>query len=105
MRVKVIKIVPNDALARWLDGVLPPSLVRERLSSGYGYCDYIYAADKRRGVAEKIFSMRGDPVAYVGFDKVELYHPQYFADFEALLTAYETQHPDRTVVLEYWEKA
>ena len=100
-----MKVTRKNAPGRlwdWLGGQLPGSLVQHTVSVGYGVSLGIYRKGHSPGLLERLFQNLGDPVAIVGENVVELFHPEYFSDIEDLLMKYERESGS-TVELVYWE--
>ena len=100
--MKVTKASTYDRLEKWIEQRLPQSLILKRMPVGYGYCSYVYIkGHEPKGFMVHMFGGKGDPVAHIGTVDVDLYHPQYFADFEDLLRAYESETKD-SIELKVW---
>jgi hypothetical protein len=99
--MKVSKRSTEDRLENWVAGRLPPGLVFKRMPVGYGYASHVYIRGHEPTGLRRIFGDTGDPVAHIGVDGIDLYHPQYFSDFEDLVRAYEAETDDE-VELRVW---
>ena len=89
-------------LWNWIPGRLPQSLVFKKIKQGYGWSACIYRAGYRRGIIDTLFENLGDAVAFVHSNEIELYHPEYYSDFEDLLRKYESETGAETT-LKFWE--
>lgn len=101
--MKTIRETSQDSLWNFIQAHLPASLRAEKIMWGYGHKCFVYASSYRRGIVSRFFECEGDPVAEITFDTVELYHPQYFSDFEDLLRRYEQKQDGRSTTLRFWQ--
>ena len=85
-KVNVIKTYPD--LWEWiLKTELPQGLVAHKHSHGYGYETYI--EQKGTGTSTFLWCSR-NKVARVGdYEIIDVYHPNWFSDIEALATKWE----------------
>ena len=69
---------------------------------GYGQRYCIYADKSLPTILMRNLGYIGDPIADVQGSIVELFHPQYYSDFEGLLQKFELEEK-RECKLIYWE--
>lgn len=102
--MKVTKIRGPGDMWPFIKSELPASLTTLEIPVGYGYGKFIYRSDYRRGFIDRFFDRIGDAVAQVDGTEVELFHQEYFSDFEALCQKYE-RNTGYNTHLKYWEAA
>jgi hypothetical protein len=97
--MKLLRRIKNPRLAEFADRNLPHSLVLQTQTDGYS-CTYHYIYQK--GHTPWLGLGRGDPVAQIKLDTVELMHPNYFSDIEDLVRKYEAE-TGHEITVEYWQ--
>lgn len=101
--MKIERRVDPGVLWAWLQSHLPDSLKGHAMPSGYGFRQYIYAGGTMPSfLSRHCFEQIGDPVAEVSGTLVELYHPQYYSDFQNLLQSFEAETKVEPKLV-YWE--
>lgn len=94
----------HHGLMPFIAKCVPDPLIGIYETSGYGYwCEVRLPGEKHRSWCDKLFDTdRRELVAKVFDDRVILYHPQYFSDFQSLITEYE-ENTGKEVTLECWQ--
>lgn len=100
--MKVEKIPAGKDYTLWLfiKAHLPPSLKAVKDTDGYGK---VYAVLRKDWTSHLPFPFdKISRVATVTNDRVELFHPEYFSDFQGILEQYEKTTGEE-IILRYWE--
>ena len=81
---------------------LPSSLIAYKEDDGYGHTFAVRV--KTNTVANRlpVANWLTDRIATVWSDSCELFHPQYYSDFEDVIRKYESQY-GREVEFRYWQ--
>lgn len=98
--MKVERMDPNKECELWefVARNLPPTLRARKENDGYGFIMGIEV--KERSLKSYVPFTRG--IASVSDNFIELRHPQYFSDFEDIITRYEAA-TGKEVTFRYWE--
>ena len=81
---------------------LPPSLLAIKMDDGYGEVFGVKVKANTVAARLPVIEWFQDRIATVWHDRVELMHPQYFSDFEAVIQQYEAEY-GKEVEFRYWE--
>ena len=90
------------SLWKFVKDTIPKSLTAEEIQIGYGKFQVIYRIGHKRGIMDRLLEQLGDPVATVGTTTIEIFHPEYFSDFENIAQRYE-HATAKEVLLKCWE--
>ena len=102
--MKITKRIAQGTLSDYIETQLPRSLVVTKIPVGYGYVQYVYIRGHEPGFITRLVfgsAATGDPVAFIGERDIELYHPQYQADFEDIIRSYERNY-EGEIELKVW---
>ena len=96
---------PRGRLWAWIRARVGGRLVALEVPQGYGHVYGLYIPGTQPGFWARAFDRTGDPVAVVGSESIEVFHPQWFSDIEDLIRLYEAEFARANVRLIYWEGA
>ncbi len=95
---------PENVLDDFIEAALPDTLELQRVGHGYGYITTIVPKDTKRSFMDKVCErVSKDAIAIIHTQSVELLHPQWLADMQDILQAYDRKYSTDTT-LAYWEE-
>lgn len=99
MKIEKLKAEKRCELWEFFRENLPPSLRVAKYGNGYG--QVMFVRIKERSIASYL-KLLDQGIAIVRDEEVELFHPEYFSDFEDICRRYEMV-TGKEVTLRYWE--